>query len=52
MKPISSTPPLPAAITGCEEGPASAASTSWGDWNWPPMSAETNTCGIPETAFR
>ena len=42
---------MPAAITGWDEAPPSPASTSTGAWNWPPTSAETNTCWIPETSF-
>ena len=47
MNAIRRIPPLPAAITGCEEAAARPASTTWGAWNWPDTSAETTTCGAP-----
>ncbi len=49
MNATSSTPPLPAAITGWEDAPGSEASICWGRPKNPPSNLETNTRGVPPT---
>src|SRR5579862_4468210 len=52
MKPTSSTPPFPAAITGWADPEARLGSISTGAWKEPPLSTDTNTCVTPETCLR
>jgi hypothetical protein len=51
MNASSSTPPFPAAITGCEEGPARVESICSGARKTPPSRRDTNTCWMPPTFF-
>src|SRR3984885_1211264 len=52
MNAITSRPPLPAAITGCDDGPARLESICSGGWKAPPTRRVTKTCATPETSFR
>src|ERR1700756_50673 len=51
MKPMSSVPVFPAAITGCDEPASSPASTWTAGWKVPFTRIETNTWGAPETSL-
>src|SRR5450755_1161677 len=51
MNATSASPPRPAAITGCEEGPLSPESTCTGAWNAPCSSLETSTWGTPRMSL-